>query len=76
MPSREEAGQWVPVTLGLGLPLSPDKLCIAVCGRAAASNFLDVNAPVSTAGLCMGVDACVFSAPITWPRLCGQAETL
>lgn len=33
---------WVPVTLGLGLPLTPDKLCIAVCGRAGASNFLDV----------------------------------
>ena len=34
---------WVPVTLGLGLPLTPDKLCIAVCGRAGASNFLDVG---------------------------------
>lgn len=33
---------WVPVALGLGLPLSPDKLCIAVCGRAGASNFLEV----------------------------------
>ncbi|CAL8463740.1 g3274 [Coccomyxa elongata] len=32
---------WVPVALGLGLPLTPDKLCIAVCGRAGASNFLD-----------------------------------
>lgn len=34
---------WVPVALGLGLPLMPDKLCIAVCGRAGASNFLDVR---------------------------------
>ncbi|CAK0785595.1 hypothetical protein CVIRNUC_008805 [Coccomyxa viridis] len=32
---------WVPVMLGLGLPLFPDKLCIAVCGRAAASKFLE-----------------------------------
>ncbi|KAK9917406.1 hypothetical protein WJX75_004000 [Coccomyxa subellipsoidea] len=34
---------WVPVALGLGLPLSPDKLCIAVCGRAGASNFLEAD---------------------------------
>lgn len=48
---REEGGQWVPVTLGLGLPLSPDKLCIAVCGRASASNFLDVcTLPAPIAG--------------------------
>ena len=32
----------MPVMLGLGLPLFPDKLCIAVCGRAAASKFLEV----------------------------------
>ena len=37
------AHAWVPVMLGLGLPLSPDKLCIAVCGRAGASNFLEVG---------------------------------
>ena len=28
--------------LGMGLPLFPDKLCIAVCGRAGASKFLEV----------------------------------
>lgn len=34
---------WVPVMLGMGLPLFPDKLCIAVCGRAGASKFLEVR---------------------------------
>jgi hypothetical protein len=43
--SGEDAHAWVPVMLGLGLPLSPDKLCIAVCGRAGASNFLEVVYP-------------------------------
>lgn len=45
---------WVPVALGLGLPLSPDKLCIAVCGRAGASNFLEVLL------LCWGVERVFF----------------
>ena len=33
----------MPVMLGMGLPLFPDKLCIAVCGRAGASKFLEVR---------------------------------
>lgn len=32
----------MPVMLGLGLPLFPDNLCIAVCGRAGSSKFLEV----------------------------------
>lgn len=39
----ESSGVWIPLTVGLGLPLNPDKLCIAVCGRAGASNFLEVG---------------------------------
>lgn len=43
----------MPVMLGMGLPLFPDKLCIAVCGRAGASKFLEVR------------DFMLF--PLSWP---------
>lgn len=49
--AAEPAEVWLPVALGLGLPLTPDKLCAAVCGRAGASNFLEVRsdgAPLHT----------------------------
>ena len=41
--SERQSGVWVPLQLKLGLPLSPNALCSAVCSAASSAGFLDAE---------------------------------